>query len=273
MTMDESDLRAYQDYLKEAISLALTLSKNKNPTIYELGHYLADNVLAKVCMVIAKKNDRNDLIFKNGKNGYTHNFDFLYKNIIEKYYPKLPEYELTIKKYHEDRGFYQHHFESLKKIFRPSEAKKYVDFVIDVMRKTGILEKYENLPPTNIYSGGISQTPYLPSKQQRYQKFYDTLKNTSDENRVNAIYVQIMSLRVNIERDFNMIFKNNRWTKFFRNAYWNIDIHDTILNIHNQKKTEKIYSSGHPNENLDVLNEFLDYYRKVLKSLGIEIKE
>ena len=46
--MDESDLQSYQQYLKEAISLALTLSKNKNPTIYELGHYLADNVLSKI---------------------------------------------------------------------------------------------------------------------------------------------------------------------------------------------------------------------------------
>ncbi len=60
--MDESDLQSYQKYLKEAISLAQTLSKNTNPTIYELGHYLADNVLAKVCMVIAKRNDRDELI-------------------------------------------------------------------------------------------------------------------------------------------------------------------------------------------------------------------
>ena len=57
--MDESDLRAYQKYLKKAISLAQKLSTSENPTIYELGHYLADNVLAKVCMVIAKrKNNR-----------------------------------------------------------------------------------------------------------------------------------------------------------------------------------------------------------------------
>jgi len=101
--MDESDLRAYQKYLKEALSLAITLSKNKNPTIYELGHYLVDNILSKFCMVIAKRNDKDELIFKNGKNGYTHDFDFLYKNIIEKYYPELPEYDLIVKKYHADR--------------------------------------------------------------------------------------------------------------------------------------------------------------------------
>ncbi len=270
--MDESDLQSYQQYLKEAISLALNLSKNKNPTIYELGHYLADNILAKACMVIAKRNGRDDFIFKNGKDGYTHNFDFLYKNIIEKYYPELPNYESIAKRYHADRGFYQHRFESLGKIFRQTEAEKYVDFVIDVMRKTEILGKYENLPLINMYSGNIRQDLTLSSKQKNYQKFYDILKDTSSENRENAIYIQIMSLRFNIQRDFNMIFKNNRWIKFFRNAYWIIDIQDNILDLHNQK-TAKDYSSGHPNENLDVLNEFLDYYRKTLKSLGIEIKE
>lgn len=271
--MDESDLQSYQQYLKEAISLALTLSKNKNPTIYELGHYLADNVLSKICMVIAKRNDRDDLIFKNGKNGYTHDFDFLYKHIIEKYYPELPEYDLIVKKYHADRGFYQHRFESLEKIFRQPEADKYVDFVIDLMRKTEILGKYESLPSINMYSGNIRQDLSISSKQQRYQKFYDTLKDTSNENRDNAIYVQIKGLQFNIERDFNMIFNNSYGVKFFHNAFWTIDILGTSFNIHNQKKTEKAYSSGHPNENLDVLNEFLDYYRKTLKSLGIDIKE
>ena len=270
--MDESDLQSYQKYLKEAISLALTLSKNTNPTIYELGHYLADNVLAKVCMVIAKRNEKDELIFKNGKNGYTHNFDVLYKNIIEKYYPELPEYDLLVKNYHADRGFYQHRFESLGKIFRQAEADKYVDFVIDVMRKTEVLGKYESLPSINIYSGNIRQDFSISSKQKNYQKFYDILKDTSNENRVNTIYIQIKHLRFNIERDFNMIFNNSHGMKFFRNADWEVYIRITEFDIHNQK-IHKGYSSTHPNENLDVLNEFLDYYRKNLKSLGIEIKE
>jgi len=270
--MDESDLQSYQQYLKEAISLARTLSKKKNATIYELGHYLADNVLAKVCMVIAKKINKDELIYVNRKSGYTHPFDFLYKNIIEKYYPELPKYKEIAKKYHADRGFYQHHFESLEKIFRQPEAEKYVDFVIDVMRKTEILGKYENLQLINMYSGNIRQDLTLSSKQKKYQKFYETLKDISNENRVNAIYIQIDDIQYNIKKDFEMIYKNNRWTRTFFNAYWIIDIHDTILDLHNQK-TAKDYSSGHPNENLDVLNEFLDYYRKTLKSLGIEIKE
>ncbi len=269
--MDESDLQSYQQYLKEAISLALNLSKNKNPTIYELGHYLADNVLAKVCMVIAKRNDRNDLIFKNGKNGRTFDFPILYKQIIEKFYPKLTKYKEIVEKYHADRGFYQHRFESLEKIFRHSEAEKYVDFVIDVMRKTEILEKYESLPIINIYSGGISREPYITSKQKNYQKFYDTLKDTSNENRVNGIYIQIKHLQYNIESDFEMIIYNVSGIKFFNNSDWELDINISSFNIHNQK-THKSYSSVKPNENLDVLNEYLDYFRKTLKSLGIEIK-
>ena len=270
--MEKSDLQSYQNYLKKAISFAQKLSINENPTIYELGHYLADNVLAKICMVIAKRNDKDELIFKNGKNGYTHDFDFLYKNIIKTYYPELPDYDLIVKSYHADRGFYQHRFESLEKIFRQSEAVKYVDFVIELMRKTDILGKYENLPSINMYSGNFIQDFSVPNKLKNYQKFYDILKETSNENRVNAVYVQIKGLQFNIERDFNMIFNNSWGVKFFHNAYWNIHILGTKFSFHNQK-TGKAYSTDHPNENLEVLNEFLDYYRKNLKSFGIEIKE
>ena len=60
--------------------------------------------------------------------------------------------------------------------------------------------------------------------------------------------------------------------KFFRNTDWEVYIRITEFDINNQK-IHKGYSSTHPNENLDILNEFLDYYRKTLKSLGIEIKE
>jgi len=272
MTIDKSDLKEYQDYLKEAISLARKLSINKNPTIYELGHYLADNILAKVCMVIAKRNDRDDLIFKNGKNGYTHNFDFLYKNIIEKYYPELPKYELIVKKYHADRGFYQHRFDSLEKIFRQAQAKKYVDFVIEVMRKTGILGQYENLPIINLYSGSIQQDYSIRSKQKKYQKFYDTLKDRTNENQVNAIYIQINGIRNNVEEDFSLMFFNNGGMKFLRNANWELYIGRIEFSIHNQKTNEG-YSSSQPEENLHVLNDFLDYYKKNLKNLGIEIKK
>lgn len=272
MTMNESDLRAYQQYLKEAISLARTLSKHKNPTIYELGHYLADNVLSKVCMVIAKRNDKDDLIFENGKSGRTYNFPVLYKKIIEKFYPNdLPKYEEIVKTFHSDRGFYQHSFESLGKIFRRTEAERYVNFVIDVMKKTEILGKYDNLPLINIYSNPFGDFK-IYSKKKSYQKFYDTLKDISNENRVNAIYIQIKRIQYNIEKDFNMLLHNNRGMKSFHNSNWDLHIRKTEFQLYN-KKTNKGYSSNEPDKNLDALNEFLDYYRKILKDLGILIKE
>ncbi len=109
------------------------------------------------------------------------------------------------------------------------------------MRKTEILGKYENLPPTNIYSGRISQEPYITSKQKNYQKFYNTLKDISNENRVNAVYIQIKELQYNIEKDFNMIFNSNWGIKFFRNAFWELEIRSTTFSIHNQKTHKAIF--------------------------------
>lgn len=68
------------------------------------------------------------------------------------------------------------------------------------------------------------------------------------------------------------MFFNNGGMKFLRNANWELYIGRIEFSIHNQKTNEG-YSSSQPEENLHVLNDFLDYYKKNLKNLGIEIKK
>lgn len=48
--MVKSSIKEIHETLKNMLSYAMALSESKIPTIYELGHYLADNILTKVCL-------------------------------------------------------------------------------------------------------------------------------------------------------------------------------------------------------------------------------
>ena len=51
--MPRSSLDEIHETIKTMLSYALALSESPIPTVYELAHYLADNILAKVCLAVA----------------------------------------------------------------------------------------------------------------------------------------------------------------------------------------------------------------------------
>lgn len=81
--------------------------------VYELGHYIADNVLSKVCMLIGIEKKREDLVYTNNKKNRTKDLRELYEGILELFYPGVPKYNEFVKKYHRDRSKYQHGLEHL----------------------------------------------------------------------------------------------------------------------------------------------------------------
>ena len=178
--MDKKTIDSYKKTVKKMISLARTLVKSEIPVTYELGHYLADNVLSKVSMIILAEKNRPDLIFKNGTSGRTVDFPVLYNNLQQNYFQSIKEYDDLVKEYHADRSMYQHRFESLKMTLRQPEAEKYVDFVIEVMRKTGILGINELIPDINLFSGAsINLDHKINYKQIKYQKLHDQNSKTN----------------------------------------------------------------------------------------------
>ena len=53
ITIVKSSLDEIHDTIKTMFSYALALTDSQIPTVYELGHYLADNILAKICLAVA----------------------------------------------------------------------------------------------------------------------------------------------------------------------------------------------------------------------------
>lgn len=246
------------------IRLALTLSKNKVPVIYELGHYLADNILSKVNMVVAKKNKSDDLIFLNGKNGRTFDFPPLYKKVIERYIPNVQKYDDIVKDFHADRGMYQHRFESLKKTIRQPEAEKYVKFVEDIMRKAEIIREDEIITPMSLLSQFSSfgyNNRLITGKEKKYQILHNLLKSKDTTDLYIRLDNQIKDISIyDLKRTLIMEGGPDRYgTILLHNSKWKIFISRHGVSITDRKK-QKDYSVSEPNKNGEVLNDFLKYF-------------
>ena len=70
---------------------AKELSNSDNPQLYELGHYLTDNIISKICMLIAIEN--NQKFTRKTPNGKELSLPFrkLYKSVLKKIYPSVPD--------------------------------------------------------------------------------------------------------------------------------------------------------------------------------------
>jgi len=272
--MDKKTIDSYKKTVKKMISLASTLIKNEIPEIYELGHYLADNVLSKVSMIILAEKKRPDLIFKNRKGGRTLDFPDLYKNMQQNYFSNIKEYEDVAKEYHADRSIYQHRFESLKMTIRQPEAEKYVDFVIEVMRNTGILGKNESLPYINLKTGStILYDLKIKPQQKKYQELYDLLKSPQMKDVLIALNNKLDYLLLNnLKEDLIMKFHRSRNYTMLSNSDWHVEIIRGSIYLKNEKSNEQ-FSYTEPTKNVHVLEDFLAYFREKVKEKGVIIKE
>ncbi|MFW9999384.1 MAG: hypothetical protein ACFE9Q_16105 [Candidatus Hodarchaeota archaeon] len=272
--METKKIESYKKTVKKTISLARTLVKNQIREIYELGHYLADNVLSKVSMIILAEKNRLDLIFKNQIDRRTLDFPDLYKNMQQNYFSNIKKYEDVAKEFHAEKSMYQARFELLDLTFNQTEAEKYVDFVIDVMRETGILDKNEILPNINILPGSsVMSDSKKDFRQIKYQELYDLLKNPRKADVLIAInntldYLLINNLKVDLIMELN---RSSDYTILF-NSYWYVNTIRGRLYFKNQKTKEQ-FSYTEPTKNVHVLEDFLNYFKEKVKEKGIIIKE
>ncbi len=272
--MDKKTIESYKITVKKMVSFAKTLVKNELPVIYELGHYLADNVLSKVSMIILAEKNRPDLIFKNGKSGRTLDFPELYKNMQQKFFTNINEYDEIVKEFHADRSMYQHRFESLKMTIRQPEAEKFVDFVIETMRETGILGKTESLPYIKNMNGSlVTNESIINSRQNQYQDLYDLLKNPQMKDVIIAINNKLdYDILDNLRKDLIMEISTSRLYSMLINSDWHIEKIRGVVYL-KKIKTKEQFSYIKPKVNLHVLEDFLSYFREKLKEKGIIIKE
>ena len=67
--MVKSNIREIHDTIKTMLGYALKLSESEVVTVYQLAHYLADNILAKVCLAVAIEKGEEKQTYKMAKSG------------------------------------------------------------------------------------------------------------------------------------------------------------------------------------------------------------
>lgn len=135
----------------ELFRFAKEFCESEIPQIYEVGHYLIDNLISKISMLVGEEEDINfERITKSGKIK-TYNFPDLYKKILVLKYNRIPDYS-EVEKLHEQRNNYQHGKLSIDHIFHRQYALDYLEKAEKIMKIMGIFGNETEIKATEYFT-------------------------------------------------------------------------------------------------------------------------
>lgn len=139
-----------RNILRGMYRFAKELCETEIPQIYEFGHYLIDNLISKICMIVGEE---EGIEFESKtKSGKIKTYDFhnLYKKILLSKYNNAPDYS-KVEKLHEQRNNYQHGRLSIDHIFHQQYALEYLEKAEEIMKIIGIFGIDDEIPATNYF--------------------------------------------------------------------------------------------------------------------------
>ncbi len=179
------------DVILDMYKLALELSKTNIALLYELSHYLVDNLISKLCIILAKE---KGILYSNPR-GFTLSFDNLYKKILMAHF-NVPNYEREVKALHKQRNIFTHDSKSITYNIRKNFVQGYVKIAEAILREIGIIDKKE------IFHTSYIKDIYLDSKiNSQISKIH--VQNSSDYNGID----KIRGLLKTAESEFENILK------------------------------------------------------------------
>jgi len=272
--MVKASKKEIYETLRTMLSYAMALSESNVPTVYELGHYLADNILTKVCLTVAIDKSEEQQTYNVKKSGkkWTHGFLQLYNDHLKKHYQKVPDYDPNIEEMHDDRNVYQHDVDSFDMTMRQPRAKAYVQLVEDIMRTVGIIKRDEIMTPSLIspFRGYDYAKQQIKTKAMKYQVLHNLFKAKHDDD----IYIRFENTikKIHDLKDIlNMRGGISYGMRYFHNSKWDINISSHGVSIHSSD-LKKGYSLNEPNQDDNVLEHFLHYFRECCEKVGMDIK-
>ena len=144
---------------------AKELSNLDNPQLYELGHYLTDNIVSKICMLVAIEN--NQEFTKKTPKGKELSLSFreLYNSVLKKIYPNVPDYK-EITRLHDERNIYQHEAWAITHHFNRQYALDYLEKVREIMITTHMLDSNNEIEATIYFSEDNKALPDNETKEK-----------------------------------------------------------------------------------------------------------
>lgn len=276
MFVDENKHRI--ETLKRMLAVGKSLIKSEISEVYELGHYIADNVLSKVCMLIGLKENRKELVYTNKSENHTKTFPKLYRGILEHFYD-VPKYTI-VEKFHRDRSVYQHGIEHLDvKTIKKPLAIEYISFVEKIMKIVGYLGKDDVINPisiisSNMYNAGDRQRNIL---EEKFRKLYNRLVSDDLEHIYSDISVFLDDIgRKNLKEILKMDYRKRTGSygdsMLIEYQKWDLRLNDAYRpSLSISKHNEGNFNFGEPDKNPEVLQEFLGVIRDRCKDFGLNI--
>ncbi len=144
---------------------AKELSNSDNPQLYELGHYLTDNIISKICILVAIENNKK--FTKKAHSGKELSLPFrkLYIGVLKEIYPSVPDYK-EIERLHDERNIYQHEAWSIHYHFNRQYALDYLEKVKAIMIATNILDINSKIEATKYFSEDNKALPDNETKKK-----------------------------------------------------------------------------------------------------------
>jgi len=278
--MTKIDNNARIQTLKRMLSVAKALVENESNEIFELAHHIADNVLNKICMLVGiEKKGKNSIYdFLPGGRKKTKDFYALYRTILEKNYPNVPKYDDIIRDYHRDRNTYNHDIISLDFSIRKPSAINYIKCVEDILKEVGYLGN-ETIYPSPLISNTLLPDFNLSQKEQlaeKYKKLYNRLASKNPEHVIidmKTLLDDIGNIELGRVLKMEYIPESKERIMLIEHKRWNLSIRTGIPRhlklIKYINGNSQTYDFEIPNQNEDILNEFLDLIRDRFKEYGI----
>lgn len=144
---------------------AKELSNSDNPQLYELGHYLTDNIVSKICMLVAIENNQKFTRKTPKGKEYSLSFRKLYNSVLKEIYPSVPDYE-EIESLHDERNIYQHEARSIIYHLNRQYALDYLEKVKEIMIATYMLDINGEIEATKYFSEHTKALPDNETKEK-----------------------------------------------------------------------------------------------------------
>lgn len=277
--MVKADIKEIHETIKTMLSYAMALSESPIPEMYELGQYLADNILTKACLAVAidKGEEQHTFDIKKSGKRWTHGLPQLYDDHLKNHYPKVPDYDPNIKKFHDDRNVYQHDVDFFDMTMRQPRAKAYVELVEEIMKTVGIIKSGEIIRPSNLSPFGANNltTPQSKTIEAKYQikeliNVLESYENVKEDVDLEKRTVQELAnlfpslVKANIGFTFPADARLNHikninyeiiWRPIEPNPTTKFLIRRMENRVRRMKPEEAYYSQKNVNDNPDLYNE------------------
>ena len=255
--------------LFEMLRFAKELSETKIPQLYELGHYLTDNLISKVSMLIGQENGiKFEYIIKSGEKR-TRDFKWLYENILLKVYPSAPDFS-DLERLHNQRNIYQHDSFAIDHHFNQQYALDYIEITRRILLIIGIIDNQAKVKATNFIRKESIDVQEI-KKSENHEKenlirFYHMISHNIKFTKGKLISLVRHLGKHNINKYLDLEFFDESDYIQLSNSLWIIIIwgpgipHRENFEIHKLKEPKGIYRDDPENlGDKKVYSEFINY--------------